>query len=671
MNLENKQEENNSRNWLDYQKQNIDNLSLVYEEIKKWNISEEKMQFFVDYVWNLALIESNYDIQDEKSINEIKLLIKSSIKDSLWNSLSKYNLSKFDIDWQKWLDNVEQENYKRTIQDMIWKIILLWWVNKFVLIHREIDWDSSVDTYLSKSLKFDEHILWEKWVKHFVEEKFQKYAMMTEQDLQLIKEKPFNILSKDSWGDLSMLFFKEFWDWVEDVLRFILNIPSWIVFLPRYIKYRALLNSNNKQDSVEAEIKINELVNENPSLLICEIMWEKWIDMLKQLWDMLVSWKQWDIATMMVTIMWLLAWWAWIAKMWLNSYRASLVKSARLAWKESRITWNTSSRLLRNDIRDLSKKTGALEEKFASMDDILGWAWLSYLFKFWRQLSKTEELNRSMYFNDWFEWTIRQWNVGTCYLLASLEMMKASRTWKLNLLNMIEKVEINWQLSYNINLPWTGIVNISQRELDLIEKKWYWLKQWTLWDQIISAAVMKHIYESKKGDTWISFEDYIDNHNREKYADMAFENWQEENAIKLLMWEKNVIVDYFYIWKDWLWFNHWEMFLPPKWLAKTSHKISYEELSKYFDEWAMIWVWTKKKKTPNAQSDREFWVEYEDYYWNKVTILWPHAHWIRKIDTKSGFIELSEPFQSNKIIRFTLEQFSNIFNSVTLVRQRK
>lgn len=299
---------------------------------------------------------------------------------------------------------------------------------------------------------------------------------------------------------------------------------------------------------------------------------------------------------------------------------------------------------------------------------------ISYLYKFWRILSKKEETNRLLFFNNWFEWTVRQWWVWTCYFLASLEMMKATRFWKINLLNIIEKVNNNWQESYNIKFPWYDkVINITQKELELVKSKWYWLKKWTLWDHIISVAHMKYMYETKS-DKFIvkniSFEDYINNHIREKYADMVFERWQEEQAIKLLMWEKNIIVDYFYILNDGLWFNHWEMFQPPKWLAKTSNIISFDDLSRFFNEGAMIWVWTKKKKIPWNNSEKEVWVEYEDYYWKKVTILWPHAHWIRKIDTKSGFIELSEPFNSNKVIRFTLKQFSSIFNSITLVRKR-
>jgi len=671
MALENKENNLDNPNISNYQKQNIDNLNLMLKDIKEWDISNEKLQHIVDYIFDLSEIESIYDTEK----NEIKSFLKSSLQGKLSNSLSKYNVSNFDVDWQKWLDDIEQENYKRTIQDIIGKIMALWWLKKFLKIHKDIDLDNWVDLYISNAIKLDKHILWEKWTKHFVEEKFQQYTMMTENDLNDIKNKQFDITSRQSWGDLSMLFFKEFWDWAEDVLRFLLNIPSWVFLIPRYTKYRIDLNSQDLQKSTESEIKINELVIQNPSLMLVELLWEKWIILLKQLSEMLLSWKQWDIATLMVTIMWLLAWWAWATKMWLNMYRSNLVKSARIAWKESRIAWETSSRLARNNIKTVSSKVGKIEEKLSWIDDIVWWAWVSYLFKYWRQLTKTEETNRVLYFDNWFEWTLNQWDVWTCYFLASYEMMKTTREWKLNLLNMIEKIDNNWEVSYSINFPWfEKNMIVSQKEIDLVNSKWYGLKTWSLWDHIISVAHMKYMYETKSEaflSKNIQFEDYIKNHKRQRYADMIFESWQEENAIKLLMWKENVIVDYFYISNDGLWFNHWEMFLPPKWLQKTSNKISYDQLSNFFEEWAMIWVWTKRKKTPWITSEREFGVEYDDFNWNKVIILWPHAYWVKNIDIKNWFIELSEPFQSTKIVKFKLEQFSKIFNSVTLIRKRK
>jgi hypothetical protein len=152
---------------------------------------------------------------------------------------------------------------------------------------------------------------------------------------------------------------------------------------------------------------------------------------------------------------------------------------------------------------------------------------------------------------------------------------------------------------------------------------------------------------------------------------MVFESWQEADAIKLLWGEEKVIVDYFYLTKNLIGFNKWEMFPKPKWLAKTSNNITYQDLSKFFNEWAMIGAWTKRKWHPWIDSQRESLLIQKDFYWNDVKILWPHAYWVKNVDSKKGFIEVSEPFNSSKVNRFTLEQFNSIFNSITLVRQRK
>ncbi len=660
--------------WNNHRKDILNNLSFMVEKIKNNKASQEEIGHIINYVWDLAEIEAKTRWVKQNIKDELKSFIKISLNNKFDRHLLEYNIGKYDIDWQKWMDKAEEQNYITSIEELVNQVVIFWWIDKFSSVHRESALDTWVDKYLSKVLNFQKHVFWDKGSKHFVEEKIQQYAMMSEQDLNTIKNKKFDITSKESLGDLSMLFFKEFWDWTEDVLRFLLNIPSWILLIPRYTKYRLDLNSNDLQKSTEAEIKIKELILENPSLILLEILWEKGIDMLKQLWKMLSSWTQWDIATMMVTIMWLFAWWATVTRLWLNLSRKSMVKSARLAWKEARILWNTSSKVTRNSIRDISNSVKPVESTLYGIDDIVAWAWLWHLIKFWRQLSKTEELNRTTFFNDWFENTINQWDVWTCYFLSSLEMTKSIKIGKLNLLNMIEKIEQNWVISYNVKFPWANsIVNISEKELLLINSKWYNLKKWTLWDEIISVAHMKYMYENSDlfKEKNITFKNYINNHNRQRYADMVFESWQEADAIKLLWWEKNIIVDYFYLTSDWIGFNRWEMFLPPKWLAKTSHKINYQDLSKFIEDWAMVWVWTKRKWHPWVDQNREFGLIEKDFYWNDIQILWPHAYWVKNLDIKNGFIELSEPFNSWKIIRFKIDQFNTIFNSLTLVRQRK
>lgn len=44
----------------DYRQETFSNLNQMLNNLKKWNVSEEKIEHIVDYVWKLAEIESKY-----------------------------------------------------------------------------------------------------------------------------------------------------------------------------------------------------------------------------------------------------------------------------------------------------------------------------------------------------------------------------------------------------------------------------------------------------------------------------------------------------------------------------------------------------------------------------------------------------------------------------------
>lgn len=357
------------------------NLNSILIEMKKWDLSKEKIEHIVNYVLKLAQIESKYNEQKEQLKIDVRFFIENSIKNTLDSNIKKYNVSEFNVDWQEWIDETEEENYSKAIWESIWQIIILWWLDKFT----EINYEStekpwfSIDKYIANSLNLSKFIPWGKQGKHFMESIIQKYWMISESDLKKMQERPFDITSKESRWDLAILLFKEFWDGTEDVLSFLWNIPSGLVLLPRYTSYRIDSNSENPQIKVEGKIKLNELIDQNPSLWILEILWEKWIDMLKHLWVILTSWKQWDIATAMVTIAWLLAWWAWVAKFWIAWARKSAVISARQAWREARMVWETTSRTSRNNLKAWAQKAWEIENVANKVDDIVWGAGIGHI----------------------------------------------------------------------------------------------------------------------------------------------------------------------------------------------------------------------------------------------------------------------------------------------------
>lgn len=75
---------------------------------------------------------------------------------------------------------------------------------------------------------------------------------------------------------------------------------------------------------------------------------KKWLQMLQQLGDMLKSGKQWDIATLLVSIFWLLAWWAWAARLGLNLWRKMVVSQARNGL-------STVPKMMRNSMKAVSR----------------------------------------------------------------------------------------------------------------------------------------------------------------------------------------------------------------------------------------------------------------------------------------------------------------------------
>lgn len=365
-----------------FKEETLWNLSQIYEELEKWNVSEDKMEHIIDYVLKISQIESKYEWQKEALRLQIREFLRSSLKDTLSSHLWEYDISKFDVDWHDWLDETEQDNYSKALWEAITKIVVLWWLDKFSDIHKDsnsIDWFWNIDKYVASKVDLFDYIWWKENWKWFVTTLIQREWNITESELKVMQDSNFDPLSTNSWSDLWVLLLKELWDWVEDILRFLANIPAWAILIPRYLKYRADINSSDELTRTEWEIKIQELVKENPSLAILDLLWEKWVEMIKELWNMITSWKTWDIATMLVMIAWLLAWWAWIARFWFKMARKWATISAREAWLWARLAWETTSRAFRQWLRTWEKWASNFWRTASRVDDIIWWAWIWHM----------------------------------------------------------------------------------------------------------------------------------------------------------------------------------------------------------------------------------------------------------------------------------------------------
>jgi len=389
------------------QEQTQTNLNSILQELKKWDISDDKKEHIFNYVLQLSEIESKYQTQRENVKKEVRFFIEASFWDRLYTHLWEYNIKKFDVDWNNKIDSKEEENYSQSMSQALSQIILLWWLDKFSKIHKESDSKSgfsNADKWLASKVDLWNHILWEKWEKRFAESTLQKLWEISEEELHKMQEAKFQPTSKESWKELWLLLAKEFGDWVEDVLRFLTNIPSGVILLPRYAKYRVDINSSDELTKTTWEIKIKELTSENTSLVLLDLLWEQWVELIKKLWEMFTSWKQWDIAMLMVTIAWLVAGWAWAAKLWLNLARKSAVKSARTAWREARVAWKTSSRATRNSLKTVSWAVWNFARKASRVDDIVGWAGIGHLT--WAYSWVTTEKIKKVQENSWISYEV-------------------------------------------------------------------------------------------------------------------------------------------------------------------------------------------------------------------------------------------------------------------------
>lgn len=200
--------------------------------------------------------------------------------------------------------------------------------------------------------------------------------------------------------------------------------------IPRYLNYRAMtLDDNlNPKSKTEYEIKRKELVEQNPLLWLLELLGEKWVEMIKKLGEMFTSGKQWDIAMMMVTIAWLVAWGSWAAKIWLTLARKSAVKWARIAWREARIAWETTSRSTRQWLKDSGKKAGKVLHVAGKIDDIVWGAGIGHLTWAYGWVT-TENIKRAQE-NSWIPYEV---------------VMQNAKLWDTARLNKAQ--ELVWELS--------------------------------------------------------------------------------------------------------------------------------------------------------------------------------------------------------------------------------
>jgi len=356
--------------WEQIHKTTWDELSFLKEAFK----SDIKTN---DVVKNELILK--YSTEYKWLQSDVIRFINSSFNNSLNDELWDFNISKFDKkDNREWFSEYELEEYTAILDKAMSNMNILWWYAQFKDKCREVWEDPSFlswkwDIAVANAIDLQEHVFWE-WKKHIID----NIVDYSEEKLSKMRDEKFDITDSNKMKNFFVLLGLEFWEWVEDILRFIWNIGSWVVLLPRYTNNRITLSDWNidTKNEVDAQMENDMLLEGNPSLMLWELLWEKWIQLIKQLWEMMVSWKNWDIALLLVTIAWLIAWWAGAVKLWARFARKQAVMSARKAGR----LWRTNSwRLARNKVRDWANQAWKVQRKFDKIDDIVWWAWIWHM----------------------------------------------------------------------------------------------------------------------------------------------------------------------------------------------------------------------------------------------------------------------------------------------------
>ena len=327
-----KWELSNLAQWLD-----IDSSSSIWKTLNKLILRSKIKAPVVDQApVIIKTLDKELEIKYLEKYAAISKDIKLFLSDVFWNELSGslwiFNEKEFsNKDNQEWFSDYEKQLFVWKIDAAINRMNLLWSYNEFKKSHNDatdytISW-SNKDKFLADKLNMWNQVA--SVIMSKINNEVWDFSNISEEKLHKMREAKFDITSVDSMKDFFILIWVEVWEWLQDIIKMILNIPSWLILSSRYISNMIDIDwevDTNK----EAKLKIeNErLLEKNPALALIELL-PNWLTVLKQLWSKMVSWKNWDVAFWVVSIVWLLAWWAWAAKL--------LWKTARVAWKASKM----------------------------------------------------------------------------------------------------------------------------------------------------------------------------------------------------------------------------------------------------------------------------------------------------------------------------------------------
>ncbi len=523
---------------------------LKIEEQWKWEkIEKSQAETKLKEIWE---IKNHLENTTNSSDTEIKQKLESNtkmqweivqfIEDAANNKLNwwldKFNSKNYDKDNEAWLDNFEFANFEKSVNWAIDQIIKLDWVKDMQSTYDDTNdkwWLSSPDKWLANKLWVSDNIndLLKWW--SFTEEWLKK-LWISEEDMKKMSEKQFDITSVESLKELWILTTKELWEWAESILKLLLNVLPSIILLPRYMAYRVESNASDSKEAEVWQIKLDELSSQNPALEMLNLLWEKWVEMLQKLWDMVKSGKQWDIAMMLVSIASLIAWWAGLVKTWAKMARKEMVMSARAAWREARMNAKINTRENRNMLRDFWNQAGKVADKANKIDDTL--SWINAIKTAWKVAG-------------WL-WTNEAWKQLEAANDASNKVEKVtelSDKEKLYYSNFTDKVPDS--LKAEDPVAWInkdGTISYNKAKLE----QEYWIKiDWNKWETTFNGMSLKE-FTKQNPEKWQAIIDKLKNYKWHESTHRVLESkWIDRinvniNGQNRIFWQEEIshIVDW-------------------------------------------------------------------------------------------------------------------------------
>ena len=364
----------NSQNWTSDQRE------IFIELIKTNSLTSENINISL----NSIVENEDFKLEEDKkekseiiNINEVRLKIEEWLKNKNNNvteflddvfsnklewALTDFNEKEFsNLDKKEWFSEYELREFKTSIDKAIKRMNLLWSYDNFKETHKEADndslWWSNSDKFLAKRLDLNNVYIPTVWninvtekIFDFIWDWLSDLTNISKEELHKMREKTFDITSMENMKDFVILLWVEIWEWLEDMVKLILNIWAWITLAPRFINNKLKIDWEvDTKEEARLIIENERLLKENPSLALIELA-SNWMEVLWQMWEKIKSGTNWVVAMWVVSIAWLIAWWAGAIK-----FLSKWTKLSKVAWKVAGIADKVDNTISTGWLNHLSK----------------------------------------------------------------------------------------------------------------------------------------------------------------------------------------------------------------------------------------------------------------------------------------------------------------------------